>query len=185
MGAWEELARVEVRGQPAPQSRHRQSACMRCEAGHQTRFVRDRFRCHRSTGNKAGICGKEFIAAVGVYQPGQESAVLREWKGSLQLTFTQNRPRGIPLENAVRVDITFCFKRPGRLNRKKDPEGLIDHISKPDRDNIDKPVLDAMKNAGWFTDDCQVSAGVIQKFYHRKGDKPHATVRVMVRGEGA
>ena len=44
------------------------------------------------------------------------------------------------------------------------------HTDKPDRDNADKAVLDALTNLGLWGDDKQVCDGRIRKFYVRPGD---------------
>lgn len=47
--------------------------------------------------------------------------------------------------------------------------GLVEHISKPDKDNIEKLILDAMSEVV-FIDDCQVNFGTSAKIYsHREG----------------
>ena len=80
-----------------------------------------------------------------------------------------------PLNGPIRVDSTFKFPRPARLNTKKHPEGLIHHWTRPDRDNLDKAVLDALKGVAWI-DDAQVCDGWIRKFYHEKNGGPGVIV---------
>jgi len=72
----------------------------------------------------------------------------------------------------------FLLKRPKRLYRKKDPDGIIPHAAKPDRDNLDKAVLDVLTTLGFWRDDGQISAGRIDKYYHAKGDKPGARITI-------
>lgn len=80
---------------------------------------------------------------------------------------------------ALRVDVTFFFptkdsKRWGRP-----------HTMKPDRDNLDKLVLDESTKAGLFGgDDCRVSAGMIRKYWCRPGGEG-AIVEVSVDASGA
>jgi len=61
------------------------------------------------------------------------------------------------LEGPLRVDILAVIQRPKRLLRKKDPIGLCWCPQKPDKDNIEKLVFDAMK--GCWGDDKQVCCG--------------------------
>ena len=78
----------------------------------------------------------------------------------------------------IRVDITFYLKRPKRLCRKKDPQGPIFATKKPDRDNLDKSVLDALTGAGVLLDDAQVVSGTLEKYYHAIGEGPGALIRI-------
>jgi Holliday junction resolvase RusA-like endonuclease len=72
----------------------------------------------------------------------------------------------------VRVDIDVYFDRPKYLQKKSSPASRIPHTSKPDRDNVDKCVLDSLTEAGLFEDDAQVCAGYIQKWWIPKGGTP-------------
>jgi Holliday junction resolvase RusA-like endonuclease len=60
------------------------------------------------------------------------------------------RHANIPLiEGPIRIDIMFSFKRKGNKPREF-------KISKPDLDNLDKAVMDALTDAGVWGDDAQV-----------------------------
>lgn len=89
------------------------------------------------------------------------------------------RPRA-PYEGPLRVDITFVMPRP-----KSAPSWKRWHTATPDRDNLDKAVLDAMKKAGWFKDDAQVCAGqIIKRLARAVGEEPHAHIEVARLTEG-
>ena len=77
-----------------------------------------------------------------------------------------------PWLGAVRITVDAYFERPDRLCKKKSPEGRIPHTAKPDRDNVDKAVLDALKDVGLFRDDAQVCDGCVRKWYVAKGCGP-------------
>lgn len=83
-----------------------------------------------------------------------------------------------PIEVPCRVDITFLLKRPQRLYRKKDPDGCVPAPGKPDRDNLDKVVLDALVSCGILRDDALVIDGRILKLYHAKTGKPGAIISI-------
>ena len=71
-------------------------------------------------------------------------------------------------EGPLRVDLTFYFPRPKshfRSNGELKPSSPTWHTTKPDRDNSDKAVLDALTNLGIWSDDKQVCDGRIQKLY--------------------
>ncbi len=108
-----------------------------------------------------------------IYDPGTAGG----WKALIAHEARQDPyfPR-TPFTGPVRCDVTFYMPRPKRLYRKKDPDGPVWHTAKPDRDNLDKAVLDALTQAGVWRDDAQVCSGRIQKVYHEKGGSPRAEI---------
>jgi Holliday junction resolvase RusA-like endonuclease len=113
--------------------------------------------------------GNVYVARV--YEAGTAEA----WKSDVIRTARPQRPAS-PIEGPLRVSIDFLLPRPKRLMRQRDPDGPIYCESKPDRDNLEKAVLDAFKTDGWFRDDCQVVSGEVRKFYHAKAEAPGACV---------
>jgi len=99
------------------------------------------------------------------------------WKSLVAAAFLPHLPQ-TPHESALCVDIDFYLPRPKRLCRKCDPDGPVPHTARPDRDNLDKTVLDALKTIGFMRDDSLVCDGRIRKFYHAKADIPHAVVAI-------
>jgi Holliday junction resolvase RusA-like endonuclease len=92
------------------------------------------------------------------------------WKKELLFGCKRHRPNP-PLEGPLRVNLFFFMPRPMshylRANlRKNAPEW---HTIKPDRDNLDKAVLDCLTRAGFWIDDCQVCAGELRKRYVTAG----------------
>jgi Holliday junction resolvase RusA-like endonuclease len=62
-----------------------------------------------------------------------------------------------PWLGPVTVRFTYYLKRPQDLqNQKKSPSGCIRHFMKPDGDNLEKLILDALTQAQLWRDDCQV-----------------------------
>ena len=111
-----------------------------------------------------------------VYTPGQAD----DWKALITLAARPFVPP-TPLTGPVRVDCRFYFARPkghyrtGKHANQLKPGAPIDHTSKPDRDNLDKAVLDVLKDIGFFRDDAQVCEGEIAKAY---GDRPGVLIVV-------
>jgi Holliday junction resolvase RusA-like endonuclease len=85
---------------------------------------------------------------------------------------------GRPLmTGAVRVDLEFVFPRPASITKKTKPNPSIPHTKKPDRDNLDKAVLDSLTGVLWV-DDCQVCEGSLKKRIAAAGEQPG--VRIVV-----
>ena len=58
-----------------------------------------------------------------------------------------------PIKGPIRVDEDFYFPRPGYMMTSKYPAGRIEYdADKNDRDNLDKLVLDAITQSGWYED---------------------------------
>ena len=66
------------------------------------------------------------------------------FKATVRMAF-ERKFSGSPFVAPLRVDCCFVMPRPQKLMRKSDPPGRIPHAQKPDRDNLDKAVLDALK----------------------------------------
>lgn len=109
-----------------------------------------------------------------VFQPKKHP--IADFKASVRLAascaFT-----GAPLQGPLRVDVTFVFPRTKGEIWKRRPMPRIPHAKKPDRDNCDKAVLDALSGLIW-ADDCQVCAGEIQKWIAAGDEQPHVAVKI-------
>jgi Holliday junction resolvase RusA-like endonuclease len=79
------------------------------------------------------------------------------------------------IDSALRVDCCFVFPRPQRLLKKSSSSDRVPHTVKPDRDNLDKAVLDSLTGLVWV-DDRQVFCGLVEKYYVAKGEAPHVSV---------
>jgi len=100
------------------------------------------------------------------------------WKRAIEQQARPHMPRE-PWRGPIELTIEAYFERPGRLLKKKSPPGTIRHTTKPDRDNVEKAVLDVLKTLGMFVDDCQVSDGGVSKRYVAIGHAPG--IRVVAR----
>lgn len=98
-----------------------------------------------------------------------------DWKQAVVSEGRAVRPAD-PIDAAIRVDMVFRLPRPQRL-------GLgprCPHIAKPDKDNLEKAVLDALTADGWFHDDALVCSGHVSKCYAASGEQPGATIRIVL-----
>lgn len=100
------------------------------------------------------------------------------FKATVRLAF-EKKFSGSPFVAPLRVDCCFVMPRPQKLMRKIDPDGRIPFWQKPDRDNLDKAVLDALKGLAWI-DDCQACAGYIEKWWAAKDEAPHVVLCIRV-----
>jgi Holliday junction resolvase RusA-like endonuclease len=102
----------------------------------------------------------------GIYDPGTADA----WKASVRLAAMKGWD-GVTFTGPLRVDVAVYFKRPkshfftGKRSEVIRPNAPMFHTSKPDRDNLDKAILDALTNAGIWKDDAQVCSGTLSKSY--------------------
>ena len=106
------------------------------------------------------------------------------WKSQVALAVKAlNKGIVIP-DGPIRVNSSFYFRRPkshfrtgknAHLLRDDAPEW---HTQKPDRDNLDKAVLDALTQLGCWSDDCQVCAGEISKRWAPLGSGPGCLLEI-------
>lgn len=111
----------------------------------------------------------------GVYTPDTAAA----WKEAIVLQGRRYRPSS-PIKEPLEVCLDFFLPRPKALERAKDPAGPIWAPVKPDRDNLEKAVLDALTADQWWIDDSQVCTGATRKFYRSKAGLPG--VRITITG---
>lgn len=83
------------------------------------------------------------------------------------------------LDGPLKVDVECFFRRPPHMTWKKKPMPRSPHTSKPDRDNVDKAVLDCLKNIV-LVDDCQVCDGRIRKWICAGDEAPRTEIVVSV-----
>jgi len=119
---------------------------------------------------------KGEFKGIHTYTPDTKSSV----RGRIAELADRKLPGKI-LTTRVKVDILAVYKRP-QSRPKKVPKdewkqaGLIWRPMMPDRDNIDKLVLDALKP--FWTDDNLVVAGTILKAFAEKDGRPRLVVHI-------
>lgn len=96
------------------------------------------------------------------------------FKATVRLA-AQEAYKGPPLTGALRVDCIFVFPREQSKVWKTKPMPRYPHIVKPDRDNCDKAVLDALKGT-IIREDSLVCDGRIQKWRAAGDEQPHVEV---------
>jgi Holliday junction resolvase RusA-like endonuclease len=98
------------------------------------------------------------------------------FKATVRLAF-RDAYKGSPLTGPLKCDCLFVMPRPKNLIWKTRSMPRLPHTSKPDRDNLDKAVMDALKGLAWI-DDAQVCQGYIEKCIASGYEQPHAVITV-------
>lgn len=122
-------------------------------------------------------------ARAGMYDPGTADG----WKSLVReaarkaLQGAASGPRPI-FTGPVRVDISIWFPRPKShfLKAGIRADAPLYHTSKPDRDNCEKAILDALgsEELQIWRDDAQVCDGAVSKTYAAPGQAAGARIRI-------
>jgi len=85
-----------------------------------------------------------------------------EWNRKIISLATQHywTDKLTPLDCALSASIAFRFPRPSGISKRQ-----IYKITKPDGDNLTKPILDGLEAARWFVNDSRVARMVWEKVY--------------------
>ena len=79
----------------------------------------------------------------------------------------------------VELEITYYLKRPKSLMRIKDSNEPIPHFKKPDLDNLNKTVMDALTMAKIWRDDCYVQSLYSKKYYASKDNSDMGAIIIL------
>lgn len=106
-----------------------------------------------------------------LYEPGDKKVETAKrylsYKEKVAL-MARSQIKSEPINGAVCLNLTFHMPMPESWSEKK--KQRMDgkpHTKKPDRDNLDKGVCDALNKIAW-KDDGQVYDGTVRKFYSRE-----------------
>lgn len=120
---------------------------------------------------RQGKTGKAFAS---VYTPDTNKA----WKANVRREVKEAFRGRPPIVGPVKVTIDAFFERPSWLKFPGCPTTAIAMIDKPDRDNLDKAILDVMTECGVWDDDCQVCQGPVRKWWVPIGSQAGARIKV-------
>lgn len=84
---------------------------------------------------------------------------------------------GAPISGPVRVDVVAVFPRPAAKVWATKPMPRYRHTVKPDRDNLDKAILDCLTGIV-LVDDRQACAGTIDKWHAAGDEQPHVLITI-------
>lgn len=140
-----------------------------------------------------GRGGKVFAHVYNADRKRGKDGVVRDlpitvWRRAIAAAVTKFLPPE-PWTGPVKFDAVFYFDRPQELLKAKHAAGLILHTSKPDLDNLLKPLLDmivekrekvggrlVIARRGILRDDALVSELHVRKWYVERGAAPGAFV---------
>lgn len=91
-----------------------------------------------------------------------------------------------PIDGPVRLTLTFVMPRPKGMYWKSKPMPRLRHVARPDLDNLEKGVKDALKGLAWH-DDSQVCEVAKTKWIAAGDERPHVVIEIaaIAAGEGA
>lgn len=97
------------------------------------------------------------------------------FKACVQLAYRQacSLP---PHDGPMELLMTFVLPRPQKLQKKSLPQDRVPHTVKPDTDNLQKSVMDALSGL-LFQDDRQVYSLTGWKWYAAKDEQPHVLIQ--------
>lgn len=105
-----------------------------------------------------------------------KNAPVQTFKATCRLA-AQQAYQGAPLTGPLRMDVEFVFPRISGQIWKTKPMPRLRHAKKPDRDNCEKALMDALREL-LFVDDAQVCAGEVQKWIASGDEQPHVKVLI-------
>jgi Holliday junction resolvase RusA-like endonuclease len=85
-------------------------------------------------------------------------------------------PEITPIRGAIELHWIAYLPRPQRLCRRGSDAGPVVCLAKPDRDNIDKAICDALQDAGVIADDRTIYLGSQAKYYAEIDGAPRAEI---------
>jgi len=118
------------------------------------------------------------------FKRGNHAAVyspVTEWRNDVKYAAAQQEP----MQGAVKVQIHYYFHRPkghygtGRNEFKIKESSPRQMITRPDLDNLNKAVLDALQDGGILADDSAVVQLESMKRYVGRDNKQGATIVIL------
>lgn len=107
----------------------------------------------------------------------QSEHPINRWKWSIAHYAKAAMKAAPPTQQPVLLEMLFLMPRPKRLLAKRFERSVILHTSKPDLDNLEKAVKDALNCIAWV-DDSQVSTSWKRKRYTLPDESPGVHVMV-------
>lgn len=106
----------------------------------------------------------------------KKSDPVNAFKAAIQLALSMVY-KGPVLDQAIGVYITAVFPRPKTMVYKTKPMPRIRKKTKPDNDNLEKAIWDAMSKL-LYRDDCLISDSGFRKRIAAGDEKPHVVITI-------
>lgn len=103
----------------------------------------------------------------------KKSHPVHAFKATCRMAFEQQRYGSKPIDYPMGLDLTFVLPRP-KLPKKYGTDRMR-HGKRPDFDNLEKSVVDALTGLAW-TDDALLCDVRTQKWIAAEGESPHVEV---------
>ena len=102
------------------------------------------------------------------------------WKSDVMAEWRLRRLETIPAGLAIALRLEFQFERPKcHFNKAGLKPGAPEyHAQRPDLDNLEKAVMDALTDAGAWADDCQVASKKSVKVWAQPNQMPGVTITI-------
>lgn len=106
-----------------------------------------------------------------------------EWKEGVKFQTRQAKEDNF-FDGAIKVDLDFFFNRPKSHYGTGKNSGVLKksapkyHTKKPDKDNLEKAVTDALVDAGLLSDDSIIVTGETSKWYCEPGDSSGCDIHI-------
>jgi len=119
-----------------------------------------------------------------VYDPGTAEG----WKSQIAVAAHDHIPH-TPIAGPLALTLEFIMPRPKSHYRTGKNAGQLRddapawHTGKPDRDNLEKAVMDALTQLGFWVDDSQVCDGPTTKRYAKPGERTGVEIWIMPAAE--
>lgn len=102
---------------------------------------------------------------------------VQDFKATVRMALRKVYDGAPPLEGPIFLRLLFLMPRPGRLIWKSRPMPRVPHIGRPDLDNLEKSVVDALTGQAW-RDDSQVCEVSMRKDYAAGDEQPAVYVEI-------
>lgn len=102
----------------------------------------------------------------------------KKWEGTAAAMLQEAWGARPTLDSPHRIEVWAIKKRPAKLMRKKDPDGLILRIEKPDASNVLKSAEDALVKAGVIRDDKLFVTATCHSLYTEKEGSPRVIILI-------
>lgn len=116
--------------------------------------------------------GKTFIQN---YTP--QDAPVNSYKAVVRLCCRFAMREKKLIEGPIEMQLVFIFPRSKSQTWKNKPMHRMEHTKKPDLDNLEKAILDALNGVAWV-DDSQVCRVLKEKLIASGDESPRAIVRI-------